>query len=123
LTHSKAILHLYCWIPPILWAGLIFYLSHQTNPPGKGWGPDYLGHFILYGVFAFTLVRAVTKAWRETFSASSAWILWAAATLYGILDEFHQSFLPGRVPSTKDVVVDSVAAGLVVLVLYRLCRK
>ena len=32
------------------------------------------------------------------------------AFLYGLSDEFHQSFTPGREPTVRDMVIDSVGA-------------
>jgi VanZ family protein len=34
----------------------------------------------------------------------------ALATMYGVSDEFHQSFVPGRSPDRFDVVADCVGA-------------
>ncbi|MCL7747957.1 VanZ family protein [Halalkalibacter alkaliphilus] len=43
---------------------------------------------------------------------------WALATLYGAIDEWHQSFIPERSGLVSDVVIDSVGAFLVLLVVY-----
>jgi VanZ family protein len=43
--------------------------------------------------------------------------------LFGISDEFHQAFIPGRVVSAWDVAADSFGALLVVCLWYRQTGK
>ena len=38
--------------------------------------------------------------------------------IYGLLDEFHQSFVPSRTPSIYDSAID-VAGGLTVLLIFK----
>lgn len=49
------------------------------------------------------------------------WALWLVV-IYGLLDEFHQSFVPSRTASVYDSAVD-VAGGLTVLLLFKLRDK
>lgn len=67
-------------------------------------------HFCSYGLlsaFAFF-------SWRATWPAPQRWhIRWAAlgvltAFVAGSLDEFHQSFVPSRTSSFRDVLIDTV---------------
>jgi len=69
-------------------------------------------HFTVYGllsVFAFF-------SWRATFSAGARWTFrWSGLALLlvlaaAILDEFHQSFIPSRTSSPRDVALDLVGA-------------
>ncbi|WP_176541421.1 VanZ family protein [Bacillus sp. AFS076308] len=51
-------------------------------------------------------------------------ISWFLTILYAISDEYHQSFIPGRVSSLKDVFLfDSVGALLVLFITYLIKRK
>jgi VanZ family protein len=43
-------------------------------------------------------------------SMAAAAIGLAAAVLYGVSDEWHQSFVPGRDPSWDDLATDAVGA-------------
>ena len=51
---------------------------------------------------------------------------WLAATLYGVTDEVHQMFVPGRGPGALDVLIDSAGAligAAAVLLLLRAVRR
>ena len=41
-----------------------------------------------------------------------------AAFLYACSDEFHQSFVPGRGPAFKDVMIDSTGALVGLTIIY-----
>lgn len=103
------------WGPAALWAAVLFGLSEI---PGLSRGAslpldDKVVHFLLYGVLGAAL------AWGRSWSQSAVphGILLAAGWAYGALDEWHQSFVPGRTPDTADFLVDvaGVAAGYAVL--------
>ena len=71
------------------------------------------GHVFGYGLLSILLFRA----WRETLPAmgNPKWTLrWAnisalGTALVGSLDEWHQSFIPSRTGSVRDVILDSCA--------------
>ena len=80
------------------------------------------GHVFGYGLLSILLFRA----WRETLPVASGtrWTLrWANIAVLGTglvasLDEWHQSFIPSRTGSVRDVVLDSCAGiGAQILVL------
>ena len=63
-------------------------------------------HFVEYFVFSLLILRAI-RAGRQT--TRFTWAL-AAITIvagYAVMDEFHQSFVPGRVPMLTDVLLDT----------------
>jgi VanZ family protein len=72
------------------------------------------GHVFGYGLLSILLFRA----WRETLPAidNTKWTLrWTALAILGTalvasLDEWHQSYLPSRTGTPKDVLLDSCAA-------------
>lgn len=108
------------WLPVVLWAVFIFFLSSIPHLRFTLAWWDYplrkFGHFMLYGILARLIARAFTGStfwpWKKIF----AWSL-ALTICYAISDEYHQSFVPGRVAAVHDVVLDSaggwVALGLV----------
>ncbi len=118
------------WLPVAVWMGLIFLLSGLSGetvgqdgwlaalPAGQdGWlaalpaalKSDILAHTVEFAVLAALLYRLLASY------PSLAWwhVLGGALVLtvgYGISDEFHQSFVPGRDSSFKDVAVDTLGA-------------
>lgn len=42
---------------------------------------------------------------------------------YGMVDEFHQKFIPGRTSDINDVIADTVGGLLYLLVFWLLSRK
>ena len=83
---------------------VIFACSHQPTLHGAERIPDVLTHGTAYGTLAFFMARAVgTSAWR---SLGSSLLVVAASTLYGVTDELHQAFVPGRHCDPWDVLKD-----------------
>lgn len=97
------------------YAGLIFFLSSQsTLPVPEGiWNFDKAIHCAEYGGFAFLIARALRP------HARAAVIAVILATLYGVSDELHQSFVPGRSSDVFDVLADGVGAALGALIFRR----
>lgn len=95
----------------LVWMALIFYLSAQPSLglPGLFEGQDKVMHFVTYGVLGFLVARGIGPvrgefSWRRMFAAI------AFTVAYGISDEFHQSFVPGRSPSVFDLLADALGA-------------
>lgn len=109
------------WLPLLAWMAIIFITSGQTKQELPSFGVwDYLvkkaGHFVAYGVLAWLAWR-VTRGWQRPF-------LWAfvITAVYAVSDEFHQSFVPGRLGSAADVLIDCLGA-LTTLTLLFFARK
>ena len=114
------------WLPVGIWAGFIYYLSSIPSlNSGLGvW--DFvlrkIAHVVEFAALAFLLIRAMVRTWPMR---SRNWLIRIAAgisVLYAISDEVHQSFVPGRGPSVRDVVIDSVGVALAVIIYRRKCR-
>ena len=97
---------------------LIFVLSSISRLPSIPGGlDDSVAHALEYAVLAALLLRGlVGTRWREV-TIGAAGLAVVLATLYGLTDEVHQRFVPGRAAQLTDVVADAlgatVAAGLV----------
>lgn len=101
------------------WMCLIFLVSNRTSlPQPPGLTPMItasLGHFSVYFVLAI-LVWWVLGGFG--LDGRPRWMLaFALAVLYGVSDEWHQSFVPGRTPDILDVLIDALGAacGLIVI--------
>lgn len=105
------------WLPVLLWLGIIFYMSSITFVPGK---PglrlsDKLLHTIEFFVLSFLLFRAFYNSrWRK----AAYWFAILLTILYGISDELHQTFTPGRVFDMYDMLFNSLGACLITVFAY-----
>jgi uncharacterized protein YfiM (DUF2279 family) len=100
-------------VPMVFTMGTIFFLSHQTGDqlslpaiPGL----DKLGHMVIYGILAGTILFAFSEKQKNTRSRRVMLFTVAFCILYGISDEIHQSFIPGRFVSIYDVFADCAGA-------------
>ena len=108
---------LHLWLPVALWAGVLFVASALSGPELGEVGkiPDWITHGSAYAVFGLLVGRALAGGFDRPLGSSLALATVLACTLYGIGDEFHQSFVPGRDASAGDVAKDLGGALLGVL--------
>jgi VanZ family protein len=114
------------WLPVIVWAIVIFlFSSRPTTPTSKIYLKDFIvkktGHVVEYAVFTALLYRALKESGVEKREAGVYSII--LAVLYGVSDEFHQSFTPGRDPKARDVFFDTIGAILAIYSLWRLLPR
>ncbi len=100
------------WLPPVLWAALIFAASSgDLRAPGPSIPHiDKVAHFIEYGVLGLLLCRALLSGRRARSPVAAAALATALGLLYGASDEFHQSRVPGRTPDVADLAADLAGA-------------
>lgn len=81
-------------------------------------GQDKLVHLVVFGILGFLLTGAVRAA-QHGYHSRPFWYVVAVVALYGLSDEFHQLFVPGRSADIFDVLANSVGgllgAGMMVL--------
>ncbi len=91
----------------ILIAGIIFYMSSQTFESGIGSGgigfKAIAYHLIIFFFLAFFLSISLIRGKYKNFIL----IAIILSILYGISDEIHQHFVPGRVSSLSDILLNS----------------
>jgi len=106
-------------LPAIGWMALIFILSAQsTLPPAPGLTAEaraIVGHFTVYGVLAGLYWWALGLTGLAP--GRRMLIAFLGAVTYGLTDELHQAFVPGRDASFFDIAVDAIGAttGLAIL--------
>ena len=103
------------WIPAslaLIWMALIFALSaRSTIPEPFGITTELTaiaGHLASYAVLAALLWWAIEP--MHLTPQQRFWVALVGAVAYGLTDEWHQSFVPGRDASILDVGVDGVGA-------------
>ncbi len=121
----------YQWFAPLAWMGLIFMLSHQSKADLASAQPSAFlsagdvqwnrfweifftvdwdtvagksAHIVVFGILAYLLWRA----WPHYSFA-----LWVTI-FYGLSDEFHQMFIPGRTGRLFDLLFDALGAIIVI---------
>jgi VanZ family protein len=95
--------------------GLIFLLS---SVPGRSLGspvPDYAAHPAEYFVLGTLLLRALNGGVRPAPRTARYLQMAMLCIGWGVLDETHQSFVPGREASPVDVAYDTGGAVLAAL--------
>jgi len=137
------------WLPLLTWLGVIFIGStgvlsaEQTSRflvPFLRWlDPQIsiatilsihfalrkLGHLIEYGILAVLLWRALRGTLTSTGNLAIASLVFMVSAIFAASDESHQSFVPSRTASTRDVAIDIGGAmiGLAICWAFALRRK
>ena len=104
---------------PLLMIGLLFTLSSIPGTSGSDgyWLADILEpnfqnalHVPLYATLQILWLRTLAKPERSMLMTITMALIFTCS--YGIIDEFHQSFVPGRYASVLDVLLNSIGAFL-----------
>lgn len=98
---------------------MTFWLSSSPDAQGVGsfldlsppW--DKLYHAGNFGVLAGLLYLATGRAWLAVLLASA----------YGVSDELHQAYVPGRSADVLDWLADTTGATFAVLLIFFFTRR
>ena len=111
-------------VTAIIYAIIIFYLSSQSQPPEIVepfvFNFDKLAHLLEFGLFGALLFMTFAYADWRPWDAPLAMTL---GIIYGVVDEFHQFFVPGRVADLLDALVNAIGVVIVVAILAYFDRK
>jgi VanZ family protein len=135
------------WMPAIAWMILIFVGStdvlsaeHTSRflvpflhwlDPHLSWKAinaiqtviRKLGHVTEYAILAALLWRAVRGAhWQVKISLLFI-AVWIACAIFAATDEFHQSFVPSRTASPRDVMIDICGAFIGLAICWIFARQ
>jgi VanZ family protein len=88
---------------------LIFYMSSRPRVPLPSVfsGEDKLMHLLAYGILALFLARGLGP-WRGGLSWLQVTLVTIIVSVYGMTDEYHQTFVPGRDASLADWGADTL---------------
>jgi VanZ family protein len=109
------------WMPAVMWAVLIFISSSIQEPaPGVEFPfVDKLLHLLVYTLLGYLVVRALLN-YRYNLARTQLLVMAVLlGTFYGISDEIHQSFVPGRIACAADAFFDLVGSALGVYIYDR----
>ncbi|SHF52491.1 MULTISPECIES: VanZ family protein [Caloramator] len=135
------------WGLVLIWMGVIFLFSSQNGDKSSennkfivyilntlgidintilSGNADFIirkaAHFTEYFILYFLLYNALKEDFYFTSSTIFAIII---TFLYAVSDEFHQSFVPGRGPAFRDVLIDTSGGVFCMVVIYlsKIIRK
>lgn len=99
------------WGPAVALMAAFFLVSAMPGPPRlPGSVSDVTAHFLAYVLLGAAMLRGVSGAeWSRT-SIRGALLAAALGAVYGLTDELHQAFVPGRAPELRDAVADALGA-------------
>jgi VanZ family protein len=108
--------------PLLAWMSVIFILSAQPALIDLQNDIDEKvlyksAHILAYAILAWLWWRWLAPARRLNWSVLLT--AFALATLYGVSDEFHQVFVPGRHSRLADVFFDAAGALAMILLIRR----
>jgi VanZ family protein len=102
-----------------VYCAVIFFLSHQSTLPMPLAFPhqDKLSHLLAYAVMAVLAWRAFSHRFAVHRILGLVTILFCS--LYGMSDEFHQSFVAGRNSEVADWLADTLGAAIATAAMIR----
>lgn len=121
---SLLMLAIKAYLPLIGWASLIYLFSAQSSLPGfDAVAGDFIlkkgAHMFVYLVLYWLTHRALALTWPSLHGGRLWGTTWLICLCYAITDELHQSMVPGRSPTLRDLGYDSLGMLIAWLRLYR----
>lgn len=110
----------FLWGPVALYAGFISYLSAQPSLHLPSALPDKVAHGVEFAVLAALLWRAGAGGFRRGLTWGQTLAIIAGCAFYSVVDEIHQSFVPGRDSSLRDAAADMTGALLSLAAMWTL---
>jgi VanZ family protein len=107
------------WLPAMLWATAIFFLSAQPSLPDiapRISNFDKVEHFGAYALLGLSVAYALRRGNARTLP-KTALLAILITSAYGASDEFHQRFVPNRSCDVWDWTADTVG-GAFAIVIY-----
>jgi VanZ family protein len=91
----------------MVYCGLIFTMSaqHDLAPPQFP-SSDKAAHFVVYGGLGILWARAAQTSWPYWTFQLLLFSTLLFTGLYGVTDEWHQMYVPGRFSDWRDALAD-----------------
>ena len=109
------------WVPAVVICSISVYLSSQPTieKMPSFWNADKLVHVVCFGGLSFWVAFACNL---KANSLKEIILPLSIVSIYGIIDEIHQSFTPGRSCSVFDWIADTVGAFLGALIFFLIIK-
>lgn len=113
-SNNQAVRFIKFWLPVLVCMGFIFYAS---SIPGRDVPllfpfQDVLFHAVVYAIMAYLFARALKNSYLEFSLLKIICLTIVFGIGYGLSDEFHQMFVPGRYASGFDLFIDGIGSFL-----------
>ena len=113
-------------LPALCWALVIFIQSSipSLSPPSIGISfEDKIAHAIVFCILGYLMTRAFYYSKNTRLSRNAIILSISIGLLYGISDEIHQLFVPGRYSEIWDVVADLTGILLAQVIFLSIKRR
>jgi VanZ family protein len=101
---------LWLWAPVAVYMAAIFVVSGQTDPATPAGLSDKSLHGLAYFGLAVLVFRAIAGRLPARLTWRAAVAALAISIGYGITDELHQLYVPGRSADVFDLFADAIGA-------------
>jgi VanZ family protein len=110
--NSKGAKFIKFWLPVLICMGVIFYFSSFKGKdiPSIFYFQEIVYHFSIYLILCFLFARALKNSYSGMQLARIVLFSILFGIIYGLTDEFHQAFIPGRSVSGMDLFIDSLGS-------------
>lgn len=113
------------WLPVLTYMSCITYISSLSSPEEQlpsFFIPlnDKVIHAVEYAILGLLCFRAFEKAGGSVGAMHAFSFAVLTATLFGLSDEFHQSFVPLRQTDPLDLLADILGATCGILIWQRI---
>jgi VanZ family protein len=108
------------WVPACALMTAIFFASAIPGADLDIHIWDKALHFSVYGALGVCYLLPLTDGRWSRLAMRTAWPAVVFAMLYGITDEIHQIFTPGRHPDVRDALADTLGAAAAVGIILLL---
>jgi VanZ family protein len=96
------------WVLVAVYAGALFYVSAlpaEEVPVGMPYHLDKVAHATAYAILAVLVCRASGASGMRSLV-----LIGFSCAVYGVLNEVHQAYVPGRYASWGDAVANAIGA-------------
>lgn len=116
---NKIFKSIVAFLPPVIWASFIYYLSSQSILPSLSLSTwDFIfkktAHVVVYGILYLLFYRSFKQT--TPLKGNHIWLIPLIFTIaYAAFDELHQSYVPGRHGTIRDIGFDTLGCSLVMM--------